>query len=484
VGGLAGAFAAATAFAEPELLALPEGTLAAWAESPELSAYAYHLGALERRRPFVRSADVEEVLGLVRAPFASARSVHPTLVNTDLDLGEVRLKDGEVVRIGHGNVDRLTMDADRDVRRAAWEAYADAHRRFANTMAAALTSGVRQDVFVARARGFESSLHAALAPNELPTSVFHALVDTYCRHLPTWHRYWRVRARWLGLERLREFDVKAPLTLRAPEVPYERAVEWICEGMAPLGEEYVNVMRRGLTVERWVDVYPNAGKRQGAFSTGTRGTHPYIFMSYQGSLFSLSTLAHEIGHSMHSYLAWKSQPDVYARYSLFVAEVASNFNQAMVRRHLFARHEDVDFQIALIEEAMSNFHRYFFVMPTLARFELEVHERVERGGTLAAPDLAALMADLLAEGYGDAVEMDRERSGVLWAQFSTHLYSNFYVWQYATGIAAAHALAARFDSSPEAAREDYLAFLRAGGSLSPLDALRVAGVDMSGGKAV
>ena len=478
-GGLAGVLAATSAFAEPELLSLPAGTLDRWAQEPELSAYAHHFRNLERRRPHVRGAEAEEVLGLARGPFQSARAVHGTLVNTDLPLGEVN-----GVRIGHGNIDRLTASDDRDVRRAAWEAYADAHLSFRNTMAQCLMTGVRQDVMLARARGFASSLEAALAPMNLPVDVFHTLIDTYRRHLPTWHRYWRVRARWLNLPELREFDVKAPLSANAPRVPYEQAVEWIADGMRPLGDEYVNAMREGLTTKRWVDVYPNAGKRQGAFSTGVPGGHPYIFMSYADSLFSLSTLAHEIGHSMHSYLAWKSQPFTYANYSLFVAEVASNFNQAMVRRHLFRVNHDEQFEVALIEEAMSNFHRYFFIMPTLARFELAIHERVEAGGAMTAQDLTDLMADLLQEGYGDAVAVDRARSGVMWAQFSTHLYSNFYVWQYATGIAAAHQLLARFDADESRAREDYLAFLRAGSSLYPLEALRLAGVDMQSGEAV
>lgn len=477
--------AAAGAFAEPELLSLSAGTLNSWAASAELRSYAQVFRNLERQRSHVRSAEVEELLGLVRGPFAAARTIHPTLVNTDLDLGQV----GDV-KLGHGNIDALTSSVDREVRRSAWEAYADAHRTAQHTMAACLSAGVRQDVFAARARRYDSSLAAALAPNNLPTGVFHALIETYRRHLPTWHRYWQVRLRWLnerqglGLSRLREYDVKAPLSPEAPSVPYAQATEWLAAGMAPLGSEYVEVMRAGLTTERWVDIYPNAGKRQGAYSSGVPGGLPYIFMSYRDNLQGLSTLAHEIGHSMHSYLTWQHQPYAYSRYSLFVAEVASNFNQAMVRRHLFATQPGVNFQIALIEEAMSNFHRYFFVMPSLARFELEIHERVERGEALSAPQLNDLMADLLQEGYGDAVEVDRERSGLTWAMFSTHLYSNFYVWQYATGISAAHALLARFDTDAQRAREDYLEFLRAGSSRYPLDALLGAGVDMRSGEAV
>ncbi|MGC9522312.1 MAG: M3 family metallopeptidase, partial [Anaerolineae bacterium] len=220
----------------------------------------------------------------------------------------------------------------------------------------------------------------------------------------------------------------------------------------------------------------------GAFSAGFQSTYPYIVMSYNDDIFSLSTLAHELGHSMHSHYAWKTQPFLYADYSLFVAEVASNFHQAMVRAHLLAKHEgedaDVDFQIGVIEEAMSNFHRYFFIMPTLARFELEVHQRVERGQGLNADGLIELMADLFAEGYGDAMTFDRDRVGTTWATFH-HLYVDYYVYQYATGISGANALARRILNGEEGAVDAYLNFLKAGGSQYPLEVLQEAGVDLT-----
>jgi oligoendopeptidase F len=263
-----------------------------------------------------------------------------------------------------------------------------------------------------------------------------------------------------------------------PEVSFDKAVEWICAGMEPLGNEYVEIMRRGVTKQRWVDVYPNQGKRAGAYSHGVPGTHPFILMSFNNDIFGLSTLAHELGHSMHSYFAWREQPLVYSEYSLFVAEVASNFNQALVRAHLLKESTDPAFQIAVIEEAMSNFHRYFFIMPTLARFELAIHERAERGEPLTANGMIELMNTLFAEGYGVEVAVDPERSGITWAQFPSHLYSPFYVYQYATGISAAHALARRVLGGTSTAAEEYLQFLKAGGSLYPLDALKLAGVDM------
>jgi oligoendopeptidase F len=259
-------------------------------------------------------------------------------------------------------------------------------------------------------------------------------------------------------------------------------VDWISEGVQPLGDEYVTAMRRGALEQRWVDVYPNKGKRMGAFSTGVPDTFPFIFMSYNDDIYSMSTLAHELGHSMHSYYARRTQPFVYANYGLFQAEVASNMHQALTRRHLLATQTDPAFRVAVIEEAMSNFYRYFFIMPSLARLELEIHERVERGGAITAEYLNELMAELMSEVYGSEVDVigrDRERIGSTWAQFHTHLYSNFYVYQYATGIAGANHLVERVAAGDARAVESYLAFLKSAGSMYPLEGLRLAGVDMA-----
>ncbi len=261
-------------------------------------------------------------------------------------------------------------------------------------------------------------------------------------------------------------------------MPYEQAVEWIAASLAPLGDEYVATLRRGCYDDRWVDVYPNQGKAAGAFSSGCQGMHPFIVMSYTDDALSMGTLTHELGHSMHSWQAWATQPRVYADYSLFAAEVASNFHQAMLRAYLLDQDISRDLKIAVIEEAMSNFHRYFLIMPTLAAFELEMHQRVERGEGLAADAMNDTLADLFAESYGDAAVVDRARDGIRWATFS-HLYADYYVFQYATGISGANALARRVLSGGASAADDYLGFLRAGGSKYPLDALKSAGVDLS-----
>jgi oligoendopeptidase F len=479
--GIVAMATARLAFAQPEMLSIGRDTLRRWsAEDARLVPYEHAFDRLERQRAHVRSAEVERVLGQLRDAFGTAAATHGVLANTDLAVAAARGGDGATYEVTQGSIGALLAHADREVRRTAWTNYADAHLAFEHTMANALATGVKQDVFTMRARGYGSSLEAALASNFIPVDIFHNLIDTFRRHLPTWHRYWRVRRRMLGYDTLHEYDVKAPLTAAPPQVPYERAVDWIAEGMRPLGEAYVDVLRRGATTERWVDVDPNQGKSMGAFSSGVPGTHPFIMMSYSDDLYGLSTLAHELGHSMHSYLTFQKQTTMAnVRYGLFLAEVASNFNQALVRDHLFRARPERDFQLALIEEAMSNFHRYFFVMPTLARFELEIHDRVERGRALTAGALKGLMAELFAEGYGGELTMDAERTGITWAQFHTHLYSNFYVYQYATGIAAAHALAEGILAGRPGAADAYLAFLEAGGTDYPLETLRRAGVDMT-----
>jgi len=473
---------AAIAFAEPELLALGAEALRHWmVQEPRLRIYAHYFDELERRKPHVRSEEVEELLGRVLDPFRTASATHAVLADADLSFRPAHPQDeaSEPVQVTQGNIEALLSSPDRELRRTAWQSYADAHLAMKNTMANCLATGVKQNVFRARARRYGSALEAALGAYNIPKSVYYNVIETFRRNLPTWHRYCRIRRAALGYDRLQVYDIKAPLSSQAPRVEYGWAVDQICEGVRPLGEEYVRVMRQGVLEGRWVDVYPNRGKRSGAYSEGAPGTHPFILMSYTDDLDSLSTLAHELGHSMHSYYSWQTQPIIYCDYSIFVAEVPSNVNQALVRRHLLRANPDRDFQIGVIEEAMSNFHRYFFLMPTLARFELEIHQRVERGEALTAEDMMALMTDLFREGYGGEVVIDEDRIGITWAQFPGHLYANFYVYQYTTGIAGAHALVERMLAGTPGAVEDYMAFLRAGSSLYPLDALKLAGVDLT-----
>ena len=475
--------AAASSFAAPEMLQVGLPKLREWVKaSSRLSHLGHYFDRLEKLQARIRNAEVEEILSQVSDPLATALSVHGVLANTDLKFVPAVGSDGELHEVAQGTISALLTNPDREVRRTAFESYADQHIAMQHAMAASLAGGVKRDVFFARARGYASSLEAALEPNHIPVDVFHNMLRTFRDNVETWHRYWRIRRRLLGLEVLKPFDTRAQLNSTLLKVPYEEAVDWISEGVAPLGKDYVAAMRQGAFEDRWVDIYPNKGKRMGAFSTGSMDTFPFVFMSYNNDIYSVSTLAHELGHSMHSYHTRGTQPYVYASYGLFQAEVASNMHQALTRRYLLATKTDPAFQVAVIEEAMSNFYRYFFIMPSLARLELEIHERVERGEALTAGALNDLMADLMMEVYGSEVDVsdrDRERIGSTWAQFHTHLYSNFYVYQYATGIAAADHLVGRVAAGDQKAVESYLAFLKSGGSMYPLEGLRMAGVDMT-----
>jgi oligoendopeptidase F len=470
---------AALSFVEPELLAIGEKQVYAWMqENPRLAVYRHYAEQLFRRQAHVRSPEVEELLGMLAESFSGPRTIWGMLTDADLKFEPAQTERNTALEFNSGTLGKILSDKDRVARRTAYEHYQDEFLAHKNTFAAALCASVKQNVFEMRARRHKSTLEMSLFDNNIPVEVFHNLIATFRKNLPTWHRYWKVRAKALGLEKLHAYDVHATIAETTPAVSYEQAVEWICAGMAPLGDEYVSAMRKGCLQDGWVDVYPNKGKRAGAFSSGSQGCPPYIMMSYNDNLMGMSTLAHELGHSMHKYYCTAAQPFVYSRYTLFAAEVASNFNQAMTRAYLFKTQSEKSFQIALIEEAMANFHRYFFVMPTLARFELEVHQRLERGQALTADDMINLMADLHAEGFGDGVVLDRERDGISWATF-THLYSDYYVYQYATGISGAHALSALVLSGKSGASEDYLKFLKCGGSCDDLDALKIGGVDLA-----
>lgn len=480
--GLDARFNAAIAFIEPELLALPAGTLDEFMRAePGLAIYRHYLDQLALRRGHVRSAEVEEVLAQAAEVAAGPYLAYEALTNADLTFARVHDEQGDEVELTQGNSDILIGSAVRGVRRAAWQAYADGHLSVKNTLAATLAGAIKSDVFAARVHGYSSAREATLHPHNIPVAVFDNLIATVRAHLPLWHRYWAIRRRALGVAELHPYDVDVPLAIADEAITYERGVELLLEGLAPLGDEYVGVARRGLTAERWVDKYPNLGKGSGAHSTAATGygTRPFINMNYDDTLLSLSTLSHEMGHSMHSWYTWRQQPPVYAGYSMFIAETASNFNQALLRPYLLARNADRRFQVAVIEEGMANFLRYFFIMPILAQFELEMHQRVERGEPLTADSMSAALVTLYAEGYGGEVVMDEPRVGIIWAEFP-HLFGNFYVWQYATGIAAANSLAADVLAEGAPAVERYLRLLQAGDALYPIEALRLAGVNMTG----
>lgn len=472
---------AATAFVEPELLSIGKTRIRKWLKSdPRMEVYGHFLNDLFRRQSHVRSAEVEELMGMLRDPFGAVRTTAGMLANADFKFKPARNKKGKKLELTQSTKNSIMHSPDRQARKTAWKHYTDKYLEHKNTLAGNLAASIKQNVFNMKARNFSSSLEATLFNGDVPVEMFHNLLNIFQQKLPLWHKYWRIRRKALGVKTLHPYDVWAPLNTKKHAVPFEAAVDWICEGLAPMGDEYVSVMRKGCLEDRWVDWSPNAGKREGAFSTRVPSdTHPFIMMSYTDDVGSMSTLSHELGHSMHAYYASRAQPMVYYTYPSIVAETASNFSQAMTRAHLLKTNPSKSFQIALLEEAMGNFHRYFFIMPTLARFELETHQRVEKGQPLTADSMINLMADLFSEGYGGEMDLDRERVGITWGTFTTHLYIDFYSFQYAIGISAANAIAKRIVEDVPNAAQDHIDFLKAGSSRSPIEVFKIAGVDMT-----
>ena len=442
--------------------------------------YEHYFNDLFRKQTHVRNAEVEELLGMLRDPFSSTSNTATMLANADFKFKPARDSQNKKVELTQSTFDAILNGSDRKARQTAWENYNDQYLEYKNTLANNLNTSIKQNVFNMKVRNFNSSLESTLFNGNVPVEMFPNLLDIFKKNLPLWHKYWRVRRKALGVKTLNPYDVWAPLTTKKHKVPFEKAVDWICAGLAPMGEEYVSVMRKGCLEDRWVDWSPNAGKRQGAFSTRVpKDTHPFILMSYTDDIGSMSTLSHELGHSMHAYYASRVQPMFYYLYPSIIAETASNFNQAMTRAYLLNTNPNKYFQIALLEEAMDNFHRYFFIMPTLARFELETHQRVEKGQALTSDSMIELMADLFSEGFGGEMNLDRQRVGITWATFTTHLYIDYYSFQYAIGISAANAIAKRILNGTPNAAQDHINFLRAGSSMPPMEVYKTAGVDMT-----
>jgi len=477
---------AATAYLNPELLKIGRKKLETWMkQDKKLAIYRQSIDDLFRQQAHVRSGEVEEILGMLADPFGGPSNSTSMLVNADFKFTPATDSKGKKIEVTQSNFfSTLLEHPDRKVRQTAFESYHDKHLEFKNTLAANLASSISANVFNMRARRFDTTLSASLFNNNVPEAVFHNLINTFKKKLPVWHRYFEIRRKVLKLKQVEYYDMWAPIAEKKVRIPFEKAVDHISDSLAPLGSDYVETLRKGCLKDRWVDSTPNLGKMNGAFSYGSPETYPFIMMSYTDDVGSMSTLAHELGHSMHSHLTWKNQPYAYSGYSLFVAEVASNFNQAMMRGHLLNTIKDKNFLIALIEEAVGgNFFRYFFQMPTLARFELETHQRAERGEPLTADSMQDLMADLFTEGFGPKVKIDRPRVGMVWSTFS-HLFADYYVYQYATGISGAHALSSRILRGEPNAAENYLGFLKSGSSAYPLDVLKKAGVDLTTPKAV
>lgn len=470
--------ASALSYVTPEILSIEESKIKQYmAEHKELKLYAHALDEITRERPHILSESEEALLAQASEVLGSSSNTFGMLNNADLEFPSIKDENGEEVEITHGRYIRFLESSDRRVREEAFKAVYETYGKFKNTFASTLSGTVKKDNFSARVRHYNSARHSALSTNNIPEEVYDNLVKTVNDNLHLLHRYIDLRKKVLGIEELHMYDLYTPLVKDVKmEVSYEEAKDYILKGLKPLGEDYLNVLKEGFE-NRWVDVHENKGKRSGAYSSGTYGTNPYILMNWQDNVNNLFTLAHEFGHSVHSYYTRKTQPYPYGDYSIFVAEVASTCNEALLNDYLLKTIDDEKQRLYLLNHYLEGFRGTVFRQTMFAEFEHDVHMRAQNGEPLTPELLTKLYYDLNKKYFGDNLVIDEE-IGLEWARIP-HFYYNYYVYQYATGFSAAAALSKQILEEGDAAVERYVGFLKSGSSDYPIEVLKKAGVDMT-----
>jgi oligoendopeptidase F len=479
---LATDFAGRSAWLAPEILALPVGTVAAYlGGEPGLAPYRFFLEDLERLRPHTLAPGEERLLALAGMVAQAPGTMSGILRNAELPYPEVTLSTGETVTVDQAGYTRYRSLPNRADRIAVFDRYWKVFRSYERTLGVALDAQLKRDLFYARARNYPTCLASSLAANNVPESVYRTLIAEANRALPTLHRAFKLRGRLLGIADLAYHDIYPPLVAGLDtSYPIDKGESLVLSALAPLGPEYVATVRRGFE-SRWMDVYPRHGKRSGAYSNGSAyDVHPYVLMNYNDDYESVSTLAHEWGHAMHSHLANAAQPYPTADYSIFIAEVASTFNEALLLRRSLDEAKSDGERISLLGSYVENLRGTFFRQTMFAEFELATHEAAERGEALTGERLSAMYGELLRRyhGHDRGVMKIDDAYTVEWA-YIPHFYYNFYVYQYATSLAASTQLAREVLAGDTAARDRYLALLKAGGSRYPYELLKEAGVDLA-----
>lgn len=472
-----------SSFIVPEILEMDPALLASYMESENgIGLYRRLIERILGKREHTLSGPMEELLAQSYDATQGASQIFNMFNNADVKFPSITGENGQEVPITHGNYISLMEHKDRRIRRDAFLGLYSVYRQFRNTLAAAFSANVKQAVFYAKARNYASSRQHSLAENEVPELVYDNLVAAVRKNLPLLHRYVKARKETLGLDDIHMYDLYVPMVAEFDRTyTYEEAKAIVTEGLAPLGEEYGKILREGFE-NRWVDVYENEGKRSGAYSWGVYGSHPYVLMNFHGTLNDVFTLAHEMGHSIHSYYSDAAQPYVYAGYKIFVAEVASTCNEALLIRHLLNRTEDAQEKRYLINHFLESFRGTLFRQTMFAEFEAASHRKAQEGETLTASALGELYHKLNEDYFGPEMVVDPEID-YEWERIP-HFYTPFYVYQYATGFSAAVAISSRILSGDEAALAGYKKFLQGGCSLPPIDLLKLCGVDMSTTKPV
>ncbi len=475
---LASQASAAFSFVEPELLKIEDEKLKQMAEQfPEPDVYDFYIHELIRSREHIRSGEIEELLAqsmmVARGPYM----VFTMLNDADLTYPTIKDEEGEEVRLTKQRFAKFMDSSVQRVRRDAHNALYSTYKDHINSLSASLSAAINKDVFYARARKYESSLHFALDANNIPTSVYHSLLDTTESDLDGMHKWIGLRKRILGLDEIFPYDTMCPLFPEQNyEVSYEDAVKEVIEACQPLGEDYIENLKKAFQ-SRWVDVYETEGKASGAYSSSNYSTHPIVLMNYNDTIDNMFTLAHEMGHCMHSFYSNKTQPYPKAQYSIFVAEVASTLNEGLLLQHMLKKTDDDKVKLFLLNRHIDNTFGTFFHQVLYARFELMIHDMVEQGQALSPDELNKIWDELTRKYYGSAITMD-EFTKYKWSRIP-HFYYTYYVYQYATSYAASQAILDKFISGEEGIIEKYLNLLRSGGSDYPINQLKKCGVDMA-----
>ncbi len=468
----------ALSFQTPELLAIDDAALESfYAQEPALAHYRLMLKRIRSKKDHTLSPDCEALLASAERMGQAPDDIFSLLNDADMTYPDATDSKGETHPVTHGNYVALLQSADRPLRQSAFQSLYGVYGQFRNTCAAILGAQMKQLQFFADARRYPSALHAALAETEVDPRIYHNLIQTVHDNLDAMHRYVRLRKKLLGVDKLHYYDLYTPIVAdEDASIPFEKAKDMAREALKPLGEDYLKILNEGFD-NRWIDVYENQGKRSGAYSAGVYGVHPYVLLNYTDTLDDVFTLVHEMGHALHSYLSNHTQSVTYAGYKIFVAEVASTCNEALLMQHLLSKTTEPKRRAYLINHFLEQFRGTLYRQTMFAEFELWCSEQTRKGQPLTAESLNEKYAELNRLYYGEDIEPDPEIA-LEWARIP-HFYYNFYVYQYATGFTSAIALSQRILKEGRPAVEDYLRFLSGGCSADPVSLLKGAGVDIS-----
>lgn len=477
VDDLAVKYSSNVAFVTPELTALPESVLNAYIEDPDLKDFDYMIKGVLKNKPHVLSLECEQLLALGGKIYGQFKSIFGMLDNADMTFGEVDV-DGEKVKLSHGAYSVLLSHHNQKIREQAFKTYYKSYISHVNTLAEIYIGNVNKDIFLAKARKYESCLDYALTNEDVDLKVYNNLLEAVNKALPSMHEYIRTRKQTLALDELHMYDLHTPIVEGAElKLSYEDAYKLVTEGLAPLGEEYVSLLKQAKE-NRWIDVEETVGKRSGAYSIGVYGTpHPYVLLNYNPTTHDVFTIAHEMGHALHTYYSNKCQPQAKADYKIFVAEVASTVNEVLLLKYVLKTCDDVKLKKYLLSYYMDMIRTTLFRQTMFAEFEYIEHTKAEAGVPLTKDSMNADYLELNKKYYGDGVIHDEEIA-YEWSRIP-HFYRAFYVYKYATGIISAISIAERIYSEGEPAVKDYFKFLSSGGSDSPVELLKLAGVDLT-----